>query len=87
MSKQFQNCATLDAGKNSYVHMMSSDLVNDLQDAFDFYDHENKGYISIPHFRNIMQNFGYHSIGIRDANEELKKLDPQFHQSRNCVDL
>ena len=64
---------------------MSSDLVNDLQDAFEFYDHENKGYISITHFRNIMQNFGYH-MHIRDANEELKKVDSQFLH-RNCVDL
>ena len=65
---------------------MSSDLVNDLQDAFEFYDQEGRGMISIPHFRNIMQNFGYHSMGIRDINEELKKLDSNF-ASRNCVDL
>ena len=86
MSKAFQNCAELDKNQRSYVNMMSSDLVNDLQDAFDFYDTENRGYIQIAHFRNIMQNFGYHNIGIRDANDELKKLDPQFH-SRNCVNL
>ena len=56
---------------------MSSDLVNDIQDAFDFYDSESKGYISKdPHFRNICLNFGYHSINIRDANDELKRLDP-----------
>ena len=84
-NKTAVNCAVLTEPK-SYVHMMSSDLVNDLQDAFDFYDNENKGLISITHFRNIMQNFGYHSIHIRDANEELKKVDAQFIQ-RNCVDL
>ncbi len=84
-NKTAVNCAVLTEPK-SYAHMMSSDLVNDLQDAFDFYDNENKGLISITHFRNIMQNFGYHSIHIRDANEELKKVDALFIQ-RNCVDL
>ena len=79
------NCAVADTNK-SYVGQMSSDLVNDLQDAFDFYDEKHTGFISIQHFRNIMQNFGYHSIGIRDANDELRKLDQQF-STRNCVDI
>ena len=84
MSKH--NCAQVVDGAKSYVSMMSSDLVNDLQDAFDFYDSENKGFISVTLFRNLMLNFGYHSMGIREYNEEVRKLDPQFPQ-RNVVDL
>ena len=46
MSKGALNFATLNDNLKSYVSMMSSDLSNDLQDAFDFYDEGSKGYIS-----------------------------------------
>ena len=86
MSKGALNFATMNDNQKSYASMMSSDLCNDLQDAFDFYDEGSKGYISQAQFRNILQNFGYHAMGVRDANEELKKLDTQVLQ-RNAFDL
>ena len=69
---------------------MSSDLVNDLTEAFEFYDTDNDGLITLAQFRNIMQNFGYHAMAPREANDELKSLDGKFfdqNNPRNCVNL
>ena len=47
MSKAKMNYATINEGKTKlYAQMMSSDLLNDLTEAFEFYDNEKKGYIT-----------------------------------------
>ena len=75
MSKNL-NFAQINEGKTKlYASLMSSDLLNDLTEAFEFYDNESKGYITQQQFKNILQNFGYHSMGFRDQNEELKQID------------
>ena len=58
----------------------------DLKMAFDHYDHEGTGLISIPHFRNILHNFGFHKMQKRDVDTEISHTDKEF-MKRNCVDL
>ena len=36
------------------------------------------GYISMPHFRNILHNFGFHSRQKREIDEELRRTDPDI---------
>lgn len=61
---------------NSYN--IPSDVMADLQDAFHFYDKEGLQYISMTHFRNILHNFGFHRLGKKEIDEELKKADSDF---------
>ena len=69
---------------NSYL--LPGDVLADLQDAFNFYDKENNGYISMTHFRNILHNFGFHRLSKKEIDEELKKADPEFLK-RQAVDF
>ena len=57
---------------------LPGDVLADLQDAFSFYDKEEQGYISIAHFRNILQNFGFHHMSKKEIDDELKKADSDF---------
>ena len=71
------NCARVEPGKlNNYP--LPGDIIQDLQDAFAFYDKSNDGFISIAHFRNILHNFGFHSMQKKEIDEELKQADPDF---------
>ena len=65
------NCAKVDPGKINN-HPLPSDMMADLTDAFEFYDKGNDGVISIAHLRNILHNFGFHSMQKKDIDEELK---------------
>ena len=59
---QVQNVARADSAKN-YTQYLSSEIVADLQEAFDFYDKDRTGLIIIDHhFRNTLQNFGLHRL-------------------------
>jgi Ca2+-binding EF-hand superfamily protein len=49
--------------------------MSDLQDAFKFYDKDETGYISIPHFRNILHNFGFNKMTKKEIDDELKRND------------
>ena len=53
-------------------------MSSDLQDAFNYYDKQGDGVISMTHFRNILHNFGFHKMSKREIDDELKKADPQF---------
>ena len=55
-----------------------SNMESDLTDAFRFYDKEELGYISIPHFKNILQNFGFFGKQAKEQQEELRKNDPEI---------
>ena len=57
-----------------------------MTEAFNFYDKEETGLISIAHFRNILHNFGFHRLSKRDIDTDLMRCDPDF-MKRNCVDL
>jgi len=71
------NCARVDPGKiNNYP--LPGNIIQDLQDAFAFYDKAGDGFISIAHFRNILHNFGFHSMQKKEIDEELKQADPDF---------
>ena len=64
---------------------LPGDILADLLDAFEFYDKEQNRYISMLHFYNILQNFGFHSRSKKETDEELTKHDPDFRR-KNCVD-
>ena len=49
------------------------DVMADLNDAFNFYDKEGAGIITIAHFRNILRNFGFHKLSKQKQDEELRK--------------
>lgn len=65
---------------------LPGDTLSDLQAAFSFYDKENTGMISISHFKNILQNFGFHKLQGKDMIDELKKSDPNYN-NRTFADL
>ena len=79
------NAAKIDASKLAQ-YPLPGDLLADLQDAFQFYDKEDSGYISMAHFRNILHNFGFHKMAKKEIDDELKRADPQFLQ-RQAVDF
>ena len=79
------NCARADGQKN-YANTLPGDQIFDLTEAFNFYDKEETGYISIAHFRNILHNFGFHRLSKRDIDTDLQRCDPDF-MKRNAVDL
>lgn len=72
--KSVMNCAKADTSKN-YISALPGDLLSDLQEAFNFYDREETGLISMPHFRNILHNFGFHRLGKREIDADLIKCD------------
>ena len=57
---------------------LPGDIIADLQDAFAFYDKDDVGYIQMTHFRNILHNFGFHSMSKKEIDDELKRADPEF---------
>ena len=65
---------------------LPAEMAADLEECFNHYLEE--GEFTIPDylFKNILQNFGFHKMGPRDIEEELKKSDPEFLK-RNCVDF
>ena len=70
-------CKLNEPGKiNSFP--IPSDMESDLTDAFKFYDKEELGYVSMPHFKNILHNFGYHAKQAKEQQEELRKNDPEI---------
>ena len=61
-------------------------MSNDVQDAFNFYDREEIGLISVSQFRNILHNFGFFRLTKREIDDELRRADIDFTK-RNCVEL
>ena len=75
MNRNYATAARVDAAKVAQ-YPLPGDILADLQDAFNFYDKEETGYISMSHFRNILHNFGFHRMAKRDIDEDLKRADP-----------
>lgn len=65
---------------------LPGDMLNDLTEAFAFYDKDDSSYISIPHFRNILHNFGFHRLSKREIDDEMRRQDIDFLK-RNCADF
>ena len=83
-TQQVKNMAKTPEKQN--IGNLPSEMAADLQECFNHYVEE--GEFTIPDylFRNILQNFGFHRMGPRDIEEELKKSDPEILK-RNCVDF
>ena len=61
-------------------YSLPGDVQADLQDAFNFYDKEGCGTISMVHFRNILHNFGFHRLSKKEIDDDLKKAASNFLQ-------
>ena len=61
-------------------------MAADLEDCFNHYLEEGEFTIPDHLFRNILQNFGFHKMGPREIEEELRKTDPDILK-RNAVDF
>ena len=85
-AKHTVNCAKSDGIAKNQSSQLPNDILADLQEAFGFYDKEDSGMISIPHFRNIIYNFGFHRLSKREQDADLAKCDSDFLK-RNCVDF
>ena len=72
--------------ERSNVGNLPSEMDSDLVECFNHYKEEGETTIPDYLFRNILQNFGFHKMGPRDIEEELKKSDPEILK-RNAVDL
>ena len=46
-----------------------------MQDAFNFYDKDSTGHISLNHFRNILHNFGFNKMSKKEIDDDLRKND------------
>ena len=53
-------------------------MESDLTDAFRYYDKEGMDYVSMPHFKNILHNFGFQNKQAKEQQEELRKNDPEI---------
>ena len=51
------------------------DLEKEIEDAFEVYDVEKKGYVNRVETRNIMGNFGFNLMNAREIEDVLKKYD------------
>ena len=59
----------------SSIPPLPSDILDDLVDAFHFYDKEDQGIITAQQFKNILHNFGFHRLSKKDMDEELRRHD------------
>ena len=82
--KQEKNCAKTPEKAN--IGNLPPEMAADLQECFNHYLEEGEFTIPDHLFRNILQNFGFHKMGPRDIEDELKKSDAEILK-RNCVDF
>ena len=54
---------------------MPADVMSDLKDAFNYYDKQNTGMISLQQFKNILHNFGFHRTAKKEMEDELRRHD------------
>ena len=62
------------------------DVLTDLRECFNHYLEEGEYTIPDYLFKNILQNFGFHRMGPREIEEELKKSDPEILK-KNAMDF
>ena len=68
------------------VGNLPPEMAQDLEECFNHYLEEGEYTIPDYLFRNVLQNFGFHKMGPRDIEDELKKADPDFFK-KNAVDF
>ena len=70
----------------SNIGNLPPEMSADLEECFNYYCEDNESFIPEQLFKNILQNFGFHKMGPRDMEEELKKSDPLVN-TRTHMDL
>ena len=81
------NLARVDPGRLSSLNtQLPVDVLSDLHDSFQLFDKDQQGVISIQQFKNILHNFGFSRLSLKEYNDDLKKLDPDFGK-RTGVDF
>ena len=80
------NPAKVDQARLGQNTTMPVDILSDLQDSFAMFDKDETGFISIQHFKNILHNFGFSRLSLKDYNDDLRRLDPEFAK-RTGVDF
>ena len=59
----------------SSIPPLPVDVMSDLKDAFNYYDKNNTGTISLQQFKNILHNFGFHRATRKEMEDELRRHD------------
>ena len=81
---QQKKCARVPDKQN--VGNLPPEMASDLEECYNHYLEAEEHTIPDYLFRNILQNFGFHKMGPRDIEEELKKSDPEILKC-NCVNF
>ena len=68
------------------VGNLPAEMASDLEECFNHYLEPMESTIPENLFRNILQNFGFHKMGPRDIEEELRKSDNDYLK-RNAMDF
>ena len=80
--------ARLEASKASASSSLPGDMLQDLTEAFAFYDNDEAGIVSIEHFNNILHNFGFHKSTKKDKDVEIQKAaNPEDFSTCTGVDF
>ena len=80
--------ARLESSKASLASNLPGDMLQDLTEAFQFYDRDDQGIISIEHFNNILHNFGFHKASKKDKDAEIQKAaNPEDFSTCTGADL
>ncbi len=81
------NLARVDPGRLSSLNtQLPVDILSDLSDSFQLFDKDQQGVIGIQQFKNILHNFGFSRLSLKEYNDDLKRLDPDFAK-RTGVDF
>ena len=85
-SKKAVHVARLDSTKANVAANLPQDIKSDLDHAFQFYEKNGEGYISVDHFHNILHNFGFHKATKKDRDNDIAKACPEDFAKCTHVD-
>ena len=71
---------------NALKYPLPGDMSAELVEAFNHYDKEGMGWITMQHFHNILHNFGFHQLSKKEQDDELRRNDQDILK-RQGVDL
>ena len=67
------------ADQSKFAHYsLPGDISADLQDAFNFYDKNGDGWITMSHFKTLLHNFGFRRLSRKEVEDFTDKIDPGF---------
>ena len=83
-----KSLVTIDNGPEPLIakYPLPTDILADLVDAFQFYDKQQQGFISMVHFHNILHNFGFADRSKKETEAELTKIHVD-HQGKSGIRL